>query len=62
MGFDEGDGQPLIHLRRWGTKVNFAIVIGVIVFLGLGVFAICWTRSHKNKVANDIQQKMEDKR
>jgi hypothetical protein len=38
------------------------MVLGVIVFLGLGVFAICWTRSHKNRVADDIQQKMEDKR
>jgi cbb3-type cytochrome oxidase subunit 3 len=58
MGFDKSDGQPLIHVRRWATKVNFAMALGVIVFLGLGVFAICWMHSHKNKVANDIQQKM----
>jgi hypothetical protein len=61
MGFDEGERQPLIQPRRWGTKVNFAMVLGVMVFLGLGVFALCWTRSHQNKVANDIQQKLEDK-
>ncbi len=62
MGFDKNDGQPLIHARRWGTKVNFAMALGVIVFLGLGLFATCWIHSHKNKVAHDLQQKMEDKR
>jgi heme/copper-type cytochrome/quinol oxidase subunit 2 len=61
MGFDEGDRQPLIHLRRWGTKVNIAMALGIIVFLVFGVFAVCWTRSHNNKVANAIQQKTEDK-
>ena len=50
MGFDEGDGQPLIHPRRWGTKVNFAMVLGVIMFLGLGVIAICWMHSHRNQL------------
>ena len=62
MGFDENDGRPLVHPRRWGTKVNFAMVLGIIVFLGLGVFAMCWMRSRKNKAADDMQQKMEDKR
>ena len=54
MGFDESDGQPLIHPRRWGTKVNFAI--------GLGVLAMCWMRAHKDKVANDVPPKIESKR
>jgi hypothetical protein len=61
MGFDKSDGQPLIHPRRWGTKVNFAMVLGVVVFLSLGIFAICWMHSHKNKITSGIQQKMEDK-
>jgi hypothetical protein len=62
MGFDKNDGQPLIHPRRWGTEVNFAMVLGVVVFLGLGVLAICWMHSHKNKVADSLQQKMEANR
>jgi hypothetical protein len=62
MGFDEGERQALIHPRRWGTRVNFAIVLGVVVFLGLGVFAIGWMRSHQNRIANDVQQRMDDKR
>jgi hypothetical protein len=60
MGFDEGERQTLIQPRRWGTKVNFGIVLAVIVFLGFGVFAICWTRSHQNNVATDIQRKPQD--
>ena len=50
MGFDENDGRPLVHLRKWGTKVNFAMVLGVIMFLGLGVIAICWMHSHRNQL------------
>jgi len=42
--------------------VNFAMALGVIVFLALGGFGILWMRSHKNQVANDAEQKMEDKR
>jgi hypothetical protein len=62
MGFDKSDGQPLVHLRRWGTKVNFATVLAVIIFLVFGGFAIGWIHSHKDKIVNDIHQKMEEKR
>jgi cbb3-type cytochrome oxidase subunit 3 len=62
MGFDKADGQPLVHLRRWGTKVNLVMVLGIIVFLGLGIFAIYWMHSHRKKAANDIQQNTEEKR
>jgi hypothetical protein len=54
MGFDQNDGQPLVHLRRWGTRVNLAIVFGVIAFLVLGVLAISWMHSHATKRANDV--------
>jgi len=37
------------------------MVLGVVVFLSLGIFAICWMHSHKNKITSGIQQKMEDK-
>jgi hypothetical protein len=47
MGFDKNDGQPLVQPRRWATKVNFAIVLGVIIFLALGFLAISWMRSHR---------------
>ena len=62
MGFDKNDDQPLVHPRRWGTKVNFAMALGVIIFLILGGFAILWMRSHNKQVTNDTHQKMEDKR
>jgi hypothetical protein len=62
VGFDQNDNQALVHPRRWGTKVNFAMALGVIIFLVLGGFGMLWMRSHKNQTANDTQQKMEDKR
>lgn len=62
MGFDKNDDQPLVHPRRWGTEVNFAMALGVIIFLILGAFGILWMRSNKKQDTNDTHQKMEDKR
>jgi hypothetical protein len=61
MGFDKNDGRPLLQPRRWGTKVNLAMVLGVIVFLCLGILAVGWMHTHSGKAANGIQQKAEDK-
>ncbi len=56
MSFDKNDGQPLIHVRRWTSKINFAVAFGVIVFLGVGIVGICWMHSHKAAEENDVQQ------
>jgi hypothetical protein len=38
MGFDsQTDGRPLINVRKRTTKVNFAIVVSVVVFVVIGV-------------------------
>ncbi len=38
MGFDpQTAGKPLVNPRRWTTKVNLVIVLGVIVFLVIGL-------------------------
>jgi hypothetical protein len=62
MGFDNNDGQPLIHLRRWGTKVIFAMVLGIIAFLALGFVAIRLKQTHANKIATGAPPGMADKR
>lgn len=42
MGFEpQTAGQPLVNTRKRTTKVNFAIVLGVLLFLIIGVgFAV----------------------
>jgi hypothetical protein len=38
MGFEpQTAGQPLVNTRKRTTKVNFAIVLGVLLFLIIGV-------------------------
>jgi len=59
MGFDQNERQSLIHPRRWGTKVNFGVVLGIIVFLILGFIMINHFRS-RAKVANGTHQKSEN--
>lgn len=36
MGFDQNDGQPIIHPRRKATRVNLWMVAGVLGFLAAG--------------------------
>jgi len=62
MGFDKNDDTPLIQPRRWGTRVNFAMAAGVIVFLVLGVLAIFWMRSHYGRDADAADRQLQDKR
>jgi hypothetical protein len=45
MGFDNNEDQPLIHPRRWGSKVNLVMALGIVIFLILGVLAMHWMRS-----------------
>ncbi len=46
MGFDQNSNRPLVNFRRWTSKVNLWLVLGVLVFFGLGAFAIVyWVRT-----------------
>jgi hypothetical protein len=59
MSFDKDDGRPLINVHKWGTKVNFGVVMAVVIFLVAGIFAVAWVRSHGDQVTSDMHQKME---
>ena len=63
MGFDKDDDQPLIHPRRWGTRVNFAMAFAIILFFVFGAFAMRWLHSHRGSDTNDIHNnRIEDRR
>jgi hypothetical protein len=43
MGFEpQTAGQPIVNVAKRTTKVNFAIVIAVAVFLIVGLFVAVW--------------------
>ena len=50
MGFEpQTAGQPLVNPRKRTTKVNFAIVASVVLFLIIGIFYAVWvSRQAKN--------------
>jgi len=45
MSFDQNDNRPLVVWRKWTTKTNLGMIVGVVIFLVLGVFLILfWSR------------------
>ena len=36
MGFDQNENRPIVNFRKWTTKVNVWIIIGVLIFLAAG--------------------------
>lgn len=42
MAFDQNSRGPLVHPQRRTTKVNFAVIIAVIVFLVISAVAVFW--------------------
>ena len=43
MGFEpQTAGQPLVNVRKRTTKVNFSMILGVLVFLVIGISVILW--------------------
>jgi hypothetical protein len=44
MSFDENPRSPdhLVNPRKRTTQVNVAVVVGVLVFLIIGVLAVLW--------------------
>ena len=41
---DQDPSEPLVHPERRTTKVNFGIVISVVIFICLGLLAMCTVR------------------
>lgn len=43
MGFEpQTADQPLVNVHKRTTQVNFAVVIGVVVFLLVGIGGMIW--------------------
>ena len=42
MGFDKDSNLPLVDPQKRTTKVNFSVVIGVVVFLLFTVSVVIW--------------------
>ena len=49
MGFDENPPSPdkLVNPHKRTTQVNIGVAVGVIIFFGIGVFAM-WYFSTRN--------------
>jgi len=59
MGFDQNDDRPIVQPRRWGTKVNFGIVGGVLLFAVFGFLAMHWMQRNKDQVTSQIQEQAQ---
>jgi hypothetical protein len=59
MGFDQNDNQPVIHPRRWGTKVNFGIIAGVLLFVVAGIVGMMWVDRNQDQVTSGVHPKVE---
>lgn len=42
MSFDKDSTLPLVNPHKRTTKVNFSIVIGVVIFLGVTAGVVIW--------------------
>lgn len=45
MAFDKNNAGPIVQPAKKTTKVNISLIIGVIVFLGIGLAGLLWMRS-----------------
>ena len=48
MAFDQNPNGPVVNFRKWTTKVNVGIIVGVVLFLAAGALAAtywAWTSS-----------------
>lgn len=46
MSFDKNSTLPLVDPHKPSTKVNFSIVIAVVVFLAIAAGAVWWLSEH----------------
>ncbi|HZZ20664.1 MAG TPA: hypothetical protein VFE25_14915 [Opitutaceae bacterium] len=42
MGFDQNDPKPIVDTAKRTTKVNFSIVVAVLVFFAIGGGALAF--------------------
>jgi hypothetical protein len=45
MGFKKDDPSPIFKPRKRTTKVNISLVVGVLIFLLLGLGSVIWMKS-----------------
>jgi hypothetical protein len=63
MGFDQSGPRPLVvTTEKKTTKVNIGVIVGVLVFLVLGACGVIWIAQHPHENAQDVQQKIDDKK
>lgn len=53
MSFDQNSQRPLVQPQKRTTKVNFAIVAGVLVFLALSFAVVLWYNANPHKAAEN---------
>jgi hypothetical protein len=58
MSFDKNDGQPIVVPAKRTTKVNIGIIVGVLVFFGMGAFGIAWIWHHQDENAQNVRQNL----
>lgn len=46
MGFDENQPGPIVNVHKRTTKVNFWMVVAVLLFLTVGIVLI-WVVKHR---------------
>jgi flagellar basal body-associated protein FliL len=56
MGFDKDSTLPIIDPHKRTTKVNFSIVIGVIVFLIASAGVVIWYSNNPHTAAPKEEQ------
>lgn len=57
MGFDKDSNLPLVQPQKQTTKVNFSIVIGVLIFLALSAGVIVWLSNNPHEAVPAQEKK-----
>lgn len=58
MSFDKDSHRPLVNPRKRTTKVNFAIVIAVVVFLAVCAGVIAWLNANPHEAVPAAEKKV----
>jgi hypothetical protein len=63
MGFDKNDSRPIpVTIEKRTTKVNIAIIVGVLLFLIIGLSVLGWIGRHPHENAQAVQQGLDQKK
>jgi len=58
MSFDKDSNLPLINPQKRTTKVNFAIVIAVVIFLAICAGVIVWLNGNPHEAVPAAEKKV----